>query len=137
VLYLQDKNRGNRQEGREFLGNRTDFGGDGRTNAPAKKKSGQKKEDNWIPKEALAIIGPETPKIKPIAYSTRRVKGIEAESRPAKRNRMILNYEVQNGGNRVILTGIDEHKDSIRVVLDRYEKKYALSRSTLEAGKYN
>ena len=137
VLYLQDKNRGNRQEGREFLGNRTDFGGDGRTNAPAKKKGGQKKEDNWIPKEALAIIGPEAPKIEPIAYSTRRLKGIEAESRPAKRNRMILNYEVQNGGNRVILTGIDEHKDSIRVVLDRYEKKYALSRSTLEAGKYN
>lgn len=137
VLYLQDKNRGQRQEGREFLGNRTDFGGDGRTNASGKKKNEKKKEDNWIPKEALAIIGPEASKIEPIAYSTRRVKGIEAESRPGKRNRMILKYDVQNGGNRVVLTGIDEHKDSIRVVLDRYEKKYALSRSTLEAGKYN
>lgn len=137
TLYLQDKNRGNRQEGREFLGNRTDFGGDGRTDAAAKKKDEKPKEDHWIPKEALAVIGPEDPKIDPIARSARRTKGIRAESRPAKRKRMILNYEVFNGGARVILSGINENKDSIRVVLDRYDKKYALSRSTLEAGKYN
>lgn len=138
VLYLQDKNRGNRQEGREFLGNRTDFGGDGRTNATNKKKGEKKNEDNWIPKEALAIIGPEAPKIESIAYSTRRVKGIEAESsRPVKRNRMILKYQVINNGARVILSGINENKDSIHVVLDRYNKNYALTRSTLEAGKYD
>jgi hypothetical protein len=137
VLYLQDKNRGNRQEGREFLGNRNDFGGDGRTNATAKKKGDKPKVDNWIPKEALANIGSEDPKIEPIARSTRRTKGIEAETRPTKRNRMILKYDVVNGGTRVILSGINENKDSIRVVLDRYDKKYALSRSTLEAGKYN
>ncbi len=137
VLYLQDKNRGNRQEGREFLGNRTDFGGDGKTNAQAKKKGEKTKSDNWIPKEAKAIIGSEDKKIEPIAYSARRTKGIEAESRPGKRNRMVLKYDVLNGGERVILSGINEKKDSIHVVLDRYNKKYALSRSTLEAGKYD
>lgn len=136
VLYLQDKNRGNRQEGREFLGNRTDLGGDGRTNARAKKKGEKAKEDNWIPKEALANIGPEDPKIEPIARSGRRTKGIKAEERPGKRKRMILKYTVLNGGNRILLSGINENKDSIHVTLDRYTKKYALSRSTLEAGKY-
>ncbi|RFS14545.1 hypothetical protein [Emticicia sp. C21] len=137
VLYLQDKNRGNRQEGREFLGNRTDFGGDGKTNAQARKKGEKSKTDNWIPKEAKASIGSEDKKIEPIAYSARRTKGIAAESRPGKRNRMVLKYNVLNGGERVILSGINENKDSIHVVLDRYDKKYALSRSTLEAGKYD
>ena len=49
---------------------------------------------------------------------------------------MILKYTVIDGGNRVLLSGINENKESINVVLDRYTKKYALSRSTLEAGKY-
>ena len=137
VLYLQDKNRGNRQEGREFQGNRNESISSVNTNAKPKKKDEKPKVDNWIPKEALAIIGPEDPKIDPIARSTRRTKGIEAESRPTKRNRMILKYTVLNGGERVILSGINEKKDSIHVVLDRYNKKYALTRNTLEAGKYD
>jgi hypothetical protein len=138
VLYLQDKNRGGRQEGREFLGNRNDLGGDRRTNAEARRKGEKAKEDNWIPEEALAIIGPEDPKIHPIARSTRRTKGIEAENnRPVKRNKMVLNYQVENGGDRVVLSGIDERKDSVHIILERYTKDYALSRSTLEAGKYD
>ncbi|WP_259014654.1 hypothetical protein [Emticicia fluvialis] len=137
VLYLQDKNRGNRQEGREFLGNRTDFGGDNRSAARPTKRTEKSKADNWIPDEAKAIIGSEDKKIEPIAYSARRTKGIEAESRPTKRNRMVLNYSVLNGGNRVVLSGINEKKDSIKVVLDRFNKQYVLSRSTLEAGKYD
>jgi hypothetical protein len=36
----------------------------------------------------------------------------------------------------VILTGLNEKKDSIYVVLDRYERKYVLSKITLVAGKY-
>ncbi|NBA88995.1 hypothetical protein GVN16_24680 [Emticicia sp. CRIBPO] len=139
VLYLQDKNRGARnQENREFQGNRNQAangGGRGERNRPEGQKKDEK-QDNWIPKEALAIIGPEDPKIDPIARSGRRTKGIESESRPSKRNRMILKYTVIDGGNRVLLSGINENKDSINVVLDRYTKKYALSRSTLEAGKY-
>lgn len=137
VLYLQDKNRGNRQEGREFQGNRNESISGVNTNAKPKKKGEKPKADNWIPKEVLAIIGSEDTKIEPIARSARRTKGIEAESRPTKRNRMILKYTVLNGGERVILSGINEKKDSIHVVLDRYNKKYALTRSTLEAGKYD
>ncbi|WP_460672237.1 hypothetical protein [Larkinella ripae] len=48
--------------------------------------------------------------------------------RPVKRNRMM--------GSRGILSGIDERKDSIRVVLDRVNRTYALSKSTLQAGTY-
>ncbi|GAB3327127.1 hypothetical protein GCM10027299_27260 [Larkinella ripae] len=39
-------------------------------------------------------------------------------------------------GSRGILSGIDERKDSIRVVLDRVNRTYALSKSTLQAGTY-
>jgi hypothetical protein len=131
VLYLQDKNRGDRQEGREFGGNRN--GGNGE-NAPKKKP----KKDNWIPKEALTNIGDEYTRIDPRGLSTRRKEGIKAESkRPVKRDKLILKYTILNGGDRVILSGINTKKDSIHVVLDRYNKKYALSRSTLEAGKYD
>lgn len=157
VLYLQDKNRGARnQENREFLVNNQDMGGQrsagngtgrngaGKSGINESRKSADKaqaRQDSidavtFIPKEALAIIGPEDPKIDPIARSTRRTKGILAESKPAKRNRMILSYTALDGGNQVILQGINEQKDSIYVVLNRYEKKYALSKSTLNAGTY-
>ncbi|GAB2788624.1 hypothetical protein GCM10027275_36930 [Rhabdobacter roseus] len=109
----------------------------GRRNAEGAARQGREQEANWIPKTALAIIGPEDPKIHPLGRSTRRTQGIERESRPGKRNRMVLSYTILNGGDRVVLSGIDEKKDSIRVVLDRYDKKYALSRSTLEAGHYD
>lgn len=138
VLYLQDKNRGARNaENREFLANsevtaQARLRGEGR----AKTRPDETKPDNWIPKEALAIIGPEDPKIDPIARSTRRTKGIKAESKPTKRNRMILAYTALDNGNQVILRGINEKKDSIYVVLNRYDRHYALSKSTLNAGTY-
>jgi len=135
VLYLQDKNRGARnQENREFLGGTRDSG-EGRQTKRGKDPKPEQ-PDNWIPNEARTIIGPEDPKINPLARSTRRTKGIEAESRPAKRNRMVLTYAAQDGGVRVILKGIDEKKDSIYVVLDRVQRPYALSESTLKAGSY-
>ena len=128
VLYLQDKYRASDPEGREALGNEEG----GRRKKPEKAKQ----VDNWIPTAALATIGPEDPKIDPIARSTRRTKGIAAEAkRDGKRNRMILNYKTTDG-SRVILTGINENKDSIYVVLDRVNRNYALSASTLQAGTY-
>ncbi len=149
VLYLQDKNRGSRNaENREFLGNSREGGGARSARNDSPEAIRQKKLDKaqaiqdsieavqFIPQYALANIGPEDPKIDPIASSTRRTKGIKAESRPTKRNRMILSYTVENGGKKVILRGINERKDSIYVVLNRYERNYALSRSILEAGVY-
>ena len=48
---------------------------------------------------------------------------------------MILKYHTTDGA-RVILTGINESKDSIYVVLDKRNRKYVLPESTLNAGKY-
>jgi hypothetical protein len=47
----------------------------------------------------------------------------------------ILHYE-QSGDTRIILYGLNEHNDSIYVVLDKVEKRYLLSPGKIEAGTY-
>ena len=50
---------------------------------------------------------------------------------------MVLRYQTTDG-SRVVLTGINEKKDSIYVVLDRIVRPYALTESsTLKAGRYD
>ncbi|OUJ72291.1 hypothetical protein [Hymenobacter crusticola] len=90
----------------------------------------------WISPTALAHIGDETAKINPSAYSTRRVRGVKAEQRPEKRDHMILTYQATDDGKHVVLRGLNEKKDSLYVVLDRVDRKYTLSESTLSAGQY-
>jgi hypothetical protein len=141
VLYLQDKykaipDRRNRAAG---------VGGDGGTekNLQAKNRnetstgeaSGRKNADNWISKQAWVNIGDEVKMIDDRAASTRRNREFAETPRTEKRNRMILKYETQDG-SRIILTGINENKDSLYIVLDRVDRKYALSESSLQAGKY-
>ncbi|TWI95284.1 hypothetical protein JN11_04398 [Mucilaginibacter frigoritolerans] len=122
VLYLQDKNaitlRGNR-------------GTRGRNRSNTEKKP----TDNWISKTALQHIGDEKKMIDEHAWSTRRDREFAAKGPEPKRNRMILKYSTTDGA-RVILSGINEKKDLIYVVLDRYKRKYTLPASTLSAGKY-
>lgn len=90
--------------------------------------------DSWIPKEARAHIGNEVDQIDPRAASTRRQRDY-ASATKEKRNRMILRYDTIDG-NRVILSGINENKDSVYIVLDRINKNFALTESSLQAGKY-
>ncbi|WP_216848928.1 hypothetical protein [Pedobacter sp. L105] len=125
VLYLQDKNVMTAQRSK-------------RNTAGAEEKQPQKRkpEDNWISKTALQHIGDEKKMIDPHAWSTRRDREFAKQGPEPKRNRMVLQYTTVNG-SRVILSGINEHRDSIYVVLDRYNRKYALHPSTLNAGKYN
>ncbi|MDQ4140892.1 MAG: hypothetical protein M3142_10240 [Bacteroidota bacterium] len=135
VLYLQDKYypfqaRRNRVAG---------VGGDGGQNnsntQQKKKEEVAVYDENWIPKEALANIGDENSKIDKRAASTRRDREFAEAPKNEKRNRMILKYSTIDG-SRVILTGTDEKKNSVYIVLDKNNKQYALSESTLEAGKY-
>jgi hypothetical protein len=124
VLYLQDKN---------VIAAR---GGRGGRRSGAKRNDGDKpKEDNWISKTAWQHIGSEKNMIDKRAWSTRRDREFAAKQREPKRNRMVLKYDTTDG-SRVILSGINERKDSIYVVLDRYDRKYVLPKSTLSAGKY-
>jgi hypothetical protein len=125
VLYLQDKNaialRGNR-------------GGRG-TGGRNRSKNDKKPADNWISKTALQHIGNEKKMIDEHAWSTRRDREFASKGPEPKRSRMILKYSTTDG-SRVILSGVNELKDSIYVVLDRYDRKYTLPASTLSAGKY-
>lgn len=100
-----------------------------RTNNPSRQ------QESWIPQAALANVGDEVNKIAPLAMTTRRIREYAKAPKNEERNRMILNYETTDG-NRVILTGINEHKDSIYVVLDRINRNYSLKPSSLQAGKY-
>ena len=143
VLYLEDKfkpvpDRRNRAAG---------VGGDGGTDknlgiqAKSELNAGEitaKKSragDNWIPRESAAVIGSELDKIDKRAASTRRDREFAEPSKNEKRNRMVLKYETQDGAH-IVLTGINENKDSVYIVLDRYDRKYTLSESSLQAGKY-
>ncbi|HEY6901252.1 MAG TPA: hypothetical protein VI233_11435, partial [Puia sp.] len=149
VLYLEDKykelpDRRNRAAG---------VGGDGTPEANPQTGSGRrgrrsgatvdngvekgapkKSWDAWIPKEALAHIGNEVDQIDPRAASTRRERDYAA-AKFEKRNRMILRYDTING-SRVVLSGINENKDSVYIVLDRVPRNYALTESDLQAGNY-
>ncbi|WP_214073003.1 hypothetical protein [Mucilaginibacter sp. dw_454] len=126
VLYLQDKNAV------AALGSRRGGGRGGRGNRP---KNQNNKPDNWISPEAWKHIGDESKMIDPAAWSTRRDREFAAKQREPKRARMILKYDTTDG-NRVILSGVNDKKDSIYVVLDRYDRHYILPKSTLSAGKY-
>jgi hypothetical protein len=120
VLYLQDKNVPRSREERPG----------------ASKPKKPKQADNWIPKEALTNIGDENLKIEPLALTTRRTRGTKNEKeKDPVRNRMILRYSTTDG-SRVILEGTDENKNKLHMVLNRIDRKYALSEGKLEAGKY-
>lgn len=118
VLYLQDKNLFNPpSRGHE-------------------KELGPLAGDNWIPQNAVAHIGNEVDKINPRAASARREHEFATAPKNELRNRMLLHYHDIQDGARIILTGIDENNDSLYVVLERIDRKYALKESNLQAGKY-
>ena len=100
----------------------------------AQNGAGGKRHGGWISPEAWAHIGKEVNRINPLAASARRDKEY-AEAKPDKRNRMILHYNTTDGSH-IILSGVDDKKDSIYIVLDRNPRPYALSESSLQAGSY-
>jgi len=120
VLYLQDKNVMALRGGRK---------------GAEKAREAKPKEDSWISKTAWQHIGDENKMIDKAAWSTRRDREFAEKPREVKRHRMVLKYDTTDG-SRVILSGINERKDSIYVVLDRYDRQYVLPKSTLSAGKY-
>ncbi|MCC8407653.1 hypothetical protein LJ707_01840 [Mucilaginibacter sp. UR6-1] len=125
VLYLQNKNAAANRRRRQS-------GADAKSDKSSAKKE---KADNWISKAALAHIGNERDMIDKRAWSTRRDREFAEKVKEPKRQRLVLHYHTTDG-SRVVLEGINENRDSIYVVLDRYTRKYALPQSTLSAGKY-
>jgi hypothetical protein len=91
---------------------------------------------DWIPKAALKNIVGEVEAIPAWGRSTRRTRAYaKVDPKDKLRDHMILKYTVFDNGRKVILNGLNEKSDSIYVVLDRVDKKYALPTSTLVGGK--
>ncbi|MEZ0539357.1 hypothetical protein [Fibrella arboris] len=135
TLYLQDKVRLNGpREDAPGAGNPGESGT--RRRKEQTKSPNAISEKQWIPAQARANIGDEFTKVHPLVQTTRRQRGLIEESKPAERKRMVLRYQTTDG-SRVVLTGINEKKDSIYVVLDRIVRPYALTESTLKAGRYD
>lgn len=135
VLYLQDKYKAIPDRRNVTAG----AGGDGGTPQDRPKVAQRKKDgiytDDWISATAWTHIGNEKDKIDPRAASTRRDREFAKVKGYDDRNRMVLKFDT-NDGRRVILTGVNENQDSLYVVLDRVDRTYALSASTLSAGAY-
>ena len=135
TLYLQDKFKVIPDRRNVTAG----AGGDGgRSEERIKEKEIPKEgiyRDDWISADALVRIGDENKMIDPTAASTRRDRAFAKEKKYDERKRMVLKYHTTDG-RRVILQGLNENQDSIYVVLDKADRKYALTPSTLVAGKY-
>ena len=69
--------------------------------------------------------------------STRRTRAYTRKVPLDKmRDRMVLHYQTDQTGQKVLLKGVNENNDSIYVELKRLEKKYLLPESILVGGKY-
>lgn len=141
TLYLQDKYKARPDLRNVTAGAGGDGGARGETRPdPTNKSLIEKKEsiyaDDWIGPAALAHIGDEVSMIDQRAASTRRNREFAREKGYDKRNRMVLQYAANDDGSRVVLTGLNENLDSLYIVLDRVDRKYTLTESTLVAGKY-
>ncbi|MFB6457798.1 hypothetical protein ACE38W_21185 [Chitinophaga sp. Hz27] len=138
TLYLEDKykdipDRRNRTAG---------VGGDGGTDfnlgtgLPSKDTVTENaQQQSWIPDNARKNIGDESLKIDPRALSTRRARDYAATPKKEKRKRFVVSYQTTDG-SKIILTGKDEEKNDIYVVLERVDRHYALTEPGLKAGKY-
>lgn len=131
VLYLEEKYKPIPDQRNRTSG----AGGDGGAIVTEDVKVKVTKPVDWIPADALKNIGDESLKIDPLALSARRARDYAATPKNEIRNRLILHYTTTDGA-QVILRGTDEHQDSLYIVLDRVDRKYALKPSSLEAGKY-
>ncbi|QNL52641.1 hypothetical protein H8S90_21940 [Olivibacter sp. SDN3] len=133
TLYLQDKNIATAR----FIGGSHRRQGD----YPNRQEASEEEvndiyPENWISEQAWQTIGEELNFIDHRGATARRTRDFAQKPRPVIRKKMILRYDANEDGSQVILEGLNENRDSIKVVLERRERNYILTRSTLDAGKY-
>ena len=95
---------------------------------------------DWIPDSIRPLFDQEVNYVHPRARTTRRIRSIEQgrkEAAKAIRERFVVNYQVFDDGQRVILSGIDENRDSLYVVLDKVDKDFKLTPGKLVPGQYD
>lgn len=141
VLYLEDKYKPIPDRRNKAAGAGGDGGTDRNLNpgsaaALTAQPAVHAANEQWISREARAHIGSELTMIDKRAASTRRDREFAEKPKNEIRKRMILQYNTSDG-SRIVLNGVDENKDSVYIVLRRIDRKYALSESSLQAGKYD
>lgn len=140
VLYLEDKYKPIPDRRNKAAGAGGDGGTDRNLNpgsaaALTAQPAVHVANEQWISSEARAHIGSELTMIDKRAASTRRDREFAEKPKNEIRKRMVLQYNTSDG-SRIVLNGVDENKDSVYIVLRRIDRKYALSESSLQAGKY-
>lgn len=96
--------------------------------------------EEWMPDSVRHKFADEVNDVHPKARTTRRIREFAKADELAKketRKRFVVNYAVYDNGNKVILRGVDENRDSLYVVLDRVVKDYKLAPGKLVAGQYD
>ncbi|MFD2965766.1 hypothetical protein [Sphingobacterium bambusae] len=94
----------------------------------------------WIPAEVKARLGNEASYVDARARTARRLREFAKADQMAQkeiRQRFVVSYKIEQNGNRVVLHGIDENRDSLYVVLDKVKKDYKISPGKLDAGQYD
>ncbi|WDF70428.1 hypothetical protein PQ465_08635 [Sphingobacterium oryzagri] len=94
----------------------------------------------WIPSEVKARLGDEAAYVDSRARTARRLREFAKADQMAQkeiRQRFVVSYKIEQNGNRVVLQGIDENRDSLYVVLDKVKKDYKISPGKLDAGQYD
>lgn len=125
VLYLQDKNVVAARLEKPVIG----------LNKRLVAMNSDDQPEPWITDAARKHIGDENKMIDKHAWTTRRDREFAAVEKGLDRPKMILKYSTTNG-KRVVLTGINEQRDSIYILLDKAPRKYVLQEGKLSAGKY-
>lgn len=69
------------------------------------------------------------------ADTLKHIMYLQNKNIPDTAQKLVFHY-FKVGSSRIILTGLDENRDSLYVVLDRSNKKAVLPESTLQAGNY-
>jgi len=96
--------------------------------------------NEWIPEEVKSRLGNESDYVDPKARTTRRIREFAKADEVAKketRQRFIVSYAIDEDGNKVTLNGVDENRDSLRVVLQKVNKDFKVSPGKLVAGEYS
>jgi len=105
-------------------------------NLSAKNNNRSQKKTKNDPQTNFLTAQQEYEQLDPAGLTGRRLKGISAErAMETVRKSMTLHYSSVDG-KEVILSGVNENRDSVYMILHRIDKKYALKSSTLNAGKY-
>lgn len=134
TLYLEDKNIAAARFPASVKRRNVDY--------PNRQGAGQTAIDDiypadWISSTAWQHIGKEDQMIDPRGATARRSRDFVKAPLPLIRNKMVLQYRTSDNGSTVVLEGLNESRDSIKVVLKRQHRNYTLTKSTLDAGSYD